>query len=182
MLTRILTAAVLLPLALAAVFYLPADGFALLIGACLALGAWEWGGFMRIGLLPRLLFVLLNIAGYCLLWLVRDDEALRLVVLTIAVIWWLVATLWIVVYPKGLPEEQAKTLTKCIVGLLTLQPAFLAVSYLQSMGNDGPFRLLGLLVIIWAADTGAYFAGRAFGKNKLAPKVSPGKTWEGVAG
>ncbi|MGB1580467.1 MAG: phosphatidate cytidylyltransferase [Nevskiales bacterium] len=182
MLTRILTAAVLLPLALWAVFYLPADGFALLIGACLALGAWEWGGFMRVKLPARLFFVLINVVGYYLLWLIRDDSLLRLLVLEVAVLWWLAATAWIVLYPRGLPEEQAKTATKTIVGFLTLQPAFLAVSYLQSMDSDGPFRLLGLLVIIWAADTGAYFAGRALGKNKLAPKVSPGKTWEGVAG
>lgn len=182
MLTRILTAAVLLPLVLAAVFYLPADWFALMIGIALALGAWEWGGFMRIGAPARSFFTLLNAAGYYLLWLARSDEFLLFMILEAALLWWLAAVLWIIVYPRGLAENQPRTLAKWIVGMLTLQPAFLALIYLQSMGGDGPFRLLGLLVIIWAADTGAYFAGRALGRHKLAPRVSPGKTWEGVFG
>lgn len=180
--TRLITAVILIPLVLAAIFYLPADGFAILIAVALGIGAWEWGGFMRGSTLLRAAYVLLNLAGFYLLWALREDAFLRFMILEAAALWWFVALLWIIVYPLGLKEDQSRLGVKFMVGLFTLQPAFLALSFLQSMGDDGPLRLLGLLVIIWAADTGAYFAGRTFGKNKLAPKVSPGKTWEGVMG
>lgn len=182
MLTRLLTALVLIPLALAAVFYLPANGFAVLMAVCLGIGAWEWGGFMRISTAMRSFYLLLNLAGFYGLWVLKGDESLRFLVLGIAALWWLASTVWIVLYPRGLPEAQAKTVLKWFIGLLTLQPTFMAMCYLQSMGDNGPMRLLSLLVIIWSADTGAYFAGRRLGKHKLAPKVSPGKTWEGVVG
>jgi phosphatidate cytidylyltransferase len=182
MLTRLLTALVLVPLALAAVFYLPPDGFAVLMAVCLGIGAWEWGGFMRIAMSMRVVYLLLNLAGFMGLWWLRDDHSLRMLLLAIAALWWLAALIWIVLYPRGLPEAAPKTTLKWLIGLLTLQPAFLAMCYLQSMGDNGALRLLSLLVIIWSADTGAYFAGRRFGKNKLAPRVSPGKTWEGVMG
>lgn len=182
MLTRLITAVIALPLVLAAVFYLPADMFALLIGVALTIGAWEWGGFMRIGIAARLLYTVLNAAGFYLLWLLRSDTFLLFMLMEAAALWWLLALLWIVLYPRGLPQERPRTALKWGIGLITLQPAFLALSFLQSMADNGPFRLLGLLIIIWAADTGAYFAGRAFGRTKLAPRVSPGKTWEGVMG
>lgn len=182
MLTRIITAAILLPLVLAAVFMLPADGFAVLIAVALGLGAWEWGGFMRIGKLTRGVYVILQLAGFYGLWVLRDDAFLRFMLLEAAALWWMAAFIWILLYPRGLPEGQSRTAVKFVIGLFTLQPAFLALSYLQSMGDNGPLRLLVLLAIIWAADTGAYFAGRSFGKHKLAPRVSPGKTWEGVFG
>ncbi len=182
MLTRLLTAIVLVPLVLAAIFYLPADGFAVLMALCLGIGAWEWGGFMRISPIMRALYVILNAAGFALLWYLREDSFLRFMILEAAALWWLAALVWIMIYPKGLTADQSRTVVKGLIGLFTLQPTFVALCYLQSMGDNGPLRLMSVLVIIWSADTGAYFAGRAFGRNKLAPKVSPGKTWEGVMG
>ena len=182
MLTRLMTALVLVPLVLAAIFYLPPHGFAILMAVSLGIGAWEWGGFMRINTAVRLLYVALNAVGFYLLWFLREDAFLRFMILEAAALWWLAAFIWITLYPRGLPKEAPRTALKAAIGLLTLQPTFMAMCYLQSMGDNGPLRLLSVLFIIWSADTGAYFAGRAFGKTKLAPKVSPGKTWEGVMG
>lgn len=182
MLTRVITALVLLPLTLAAVFYLPADSFALLLGIAMLIGAWEWGAFMQVATAARLAFVLVNAAGFAVLWQVHQQIDILYAVLMVALLWWLAALVWITRYPRGLPEEATRRLLKGVTGLLTLQPAFVALGHLQSMDDNGPLRLLSLLVIIWAADTGAYFFGRSLGKHKLAPNVSPGKTWEGALG
>lgn len=179
--TRIVTALLLLPIAVAAVWYLPNGYFAILIAAMIGVGAWEWAGLAQLGKRARPLYIALIWLLCAAAWrLSAEADALRLL-LAVAGLWWLAATAWVLAYPAGLPQNEPRRLLVALAGVLALVPAFVALARLQGSA-DGPLRVLSLFGLIWAADTGAYFAGRSLGRRKLAPAVSPGKTWEGLAG
>ncbi|CAM3069148.1 phosphatidate cytidylyltransferase [Pseudomonas floridensis] len=175
---RIITALILLPIALCGFFLLTGAYFALFIGFVVVLGAWEWArlaGFatqsMRIGyaaVVAVLLFLMYLLPG------------LEPFVLVAAVIWWAVATFLVLTYPAS-SEYWASAACKLAIGLLILLPAWQGLVLIKQwpLGN---WLILSVMVLVWAADIGAYFSGKAFGKRKLAPKVSPGKSWEGVYG
>jgi phosphatidate cytidylyltransferase len=86
----------------------------------------------------------------------------------------------IVRYPAGSDFWRRNTFARAVAGLLVIVPMWLGVALIHA--DPGPAYVLVLMLLVWGADTGAYFAGRAFGRHKLAPHVSPGKSWEGVAG
>lgn len=100
-----------------------------------------------------------------------------------AAAWWAVALVWLLRYAgtggaRGGPSDAVLVL----VGWCVLWPAWMGLLWLQGGSGHGGFWVTFLFVLVWGADTGAYFAGRSLGRHKLAPRVSPGKTWEGVAG
>lgn len=179
---RVITALALIPPVVAAIWFLPTAAIAVMLALFFLVGAWEWSQLMR---LTKHSLRLIYVAGVAILlaamYGLRDLPDLRFAVSTLAVIWWLLALVWIIRYPAGLGEADSRQGLKAVIGLLLLAPAFLAMVLLHAR-EQGPQWILFLLVLIWAADTGAYFSGRSFGKHKLAVRVSPGKTWEGAAG
>jgi phosphatidate cytidylyltransferase len=175
MTTRILTAAALIALIMAALFFLPRTGWLLLAAVMLAQGAWEWGALARLGAVPRAVYTMALVIAF--LWLVYDPEPAytRCAYYVAAVFWAVLAPLWLWRRPAfrsaGVPLA---------AGAIVLVPAFMALVLLRD--DDGPLLLLAVMVAIWISDTAALFTGRRFGRHKLAPEVSPGKTWEGVYG
>jgi phosphatidate cytidylyltransferase len=168
LLTRVLTAAVLLAGFAAAIYFLDRAGFAVLVAAVVALGANEWGRLAGLGRLAALLYALACLLLFGLL----QGGAWTFPVLCAAALFWVaVVPCWLAVGVKA----HARILLLA-AGVVVLVPAGIAMAALP------PRYLLMALGLVWVADSAAYFAGRAFGKHKLAPKVSPGKTWEGVAG
>lgn len=175
---RIITALVLIPIALWGFFYLEGSYFAIFIGLVVTLGAWEWArlvglesGGERIGYAAIYAVILL------VLW--RLPEWSRLIVL-LGGFWWGLA--WLLV--AGFPESASywkNNKFKYIVGFLILIPAWQGLVILKQTTN-GNWLIFSLMIFVWTADIGAYFAGRKWGKDKLAPKVSPGKSWQGFWG
>ena len=175
---RIITALVLLPFALGGFFLLDGPLFALFIGAVVSLGAWEWARLAGLtAQVQRVAFAVLVAALLLGLYLV---PVLAPWVLLCALIWWALATALVLGYPAssrywvGLPA-------KLIIGLLILLPAWQGL-VLFKQWPEANWLILAVMVLVWGADIGAYFSGRRFGKRKLAPQVSPGKSWEGVFG
>lgn len=175
---RIITALVLLPFALGGFFLLDGALFALFIGAVVSLGAWEWARLAGLtAQVRRVAFAVLVAALLLGLYLV---PVLAPWVLLCALIWWALATALVLGYPAsgrywaGLPA-------KLIIGLLILLPAWQGL-VLFKQWPEANWLILAVMVLVWGADIGAYFSGRRFGKRKLAPQVSPGKSWEGVFG
>jgi phosphatidate cytidylyltransferase len=148
-----------------------------LVAIAVVAAAWEWAGFARLTSIPaRLAYaVAIGAALFGAEQLARNPDWLD-VLLRAAAGWWLVAFLWLAVRGKSGGPAAAG-----IVGFLVLVPAGLGLDHLVTLQPNGRLLLLYLLVLIAAADVGAYFGGRSFGKRKLAPHVSPGKTWEGFA-
>jgi phosphatidate cytidylyltransferase len=179
---RLITAAILLPLVIAGIVWLPDMVFALFFAVFAIIGSWEWTKFMRVSSVAlRLLyvaFVSLIILG-CWFYVVVDPKYSE-VILSVAVTWWILAFLLVVVYPKGSWFRKNSVITGS-VGVVVLVPTWLAIVSLRNEHSNGVEMLLYLLALIAVADSGAYFGGRKWGKNKLAPQVSPGKSWEGVA-
>lgn len=178
---RIITAVVLVALLLSAVFGLDNNTFAWVIGAVVVLAAWEWADLMAWKDKPlRATF------AFLVLLAIYMQATYPLAYLSYAVVaWWLFALGLIVAYPRSGFLIKAIPLFLLLIGLLVLVSTWQAVVNLQAKGYLGisaPWSLLYPIVLVIASDTGAYFAGRALGKNKLAVKVSPGKTWEGFAG
>lgn len=178
---RIVTAAVLIGLLGLILFVLPASWAMGAFGAVAGIGAWEWARFGGLARVPARLAYAASIA---LLWLagcyLTSDVHSLLVMLGLACAWWSAAFLWLVLAP----DRHPRGLT-LLCGALVLVPAAVALSRLEisSRGDvRGPVLVLWLLLIVFASDIGAFFAGRAFGRRKLAPRVSPGKTWEGAMG
>lgn len=175
---RIITALVLLPIALGGFFLLDGADFALFIGLVVTLGAWEWARLA--GLEAQVLRVAYAavIAGLLMLLYLMPDLAPW--VLGASVLWWGLATWLVMTYPRS-SELWASAACRLLIGALILLPAWQGLVLLKhwSMGN---WLILAVMVLVWGADIGAYFSGRAFGKRKLAPQVSPGKSWEGVYG
>ncbi len=177
---RILTAAVLACLLLTVLFWLPARWSVLAFGAAFLLGAWEWAGVGGLGGFPARASYALAI-GLCmaLAWRWTADPAHLLMLLRWTCGWWAVAFLWL----SFAPASHRPPLTLCC-GVPVLVPAFVALGRLQVANGfaSGPQLVLLLLLLVFGADIGAFFAGRRFGRLKLAPRVSPSKTWEGAIG
>ena len=181
--TRIITALIMAPIAVGGVFFLPPVGFAIFTAALIALGAWEWANMAgltaksaRVGYsvaVLLLLAALYTITAHSVLWL--------------AVLWWLAGLGLVAYYPKG-SAHWGLVPVRAAMGLLVLVPAWVGLNYLRSgelrfgLTDNNLLLILYVFVLVWVADVGAYFSGRKFGKAKLAPRVSPGKSWAGVWG
>jgi len=176
---RVLTALVMLPIALLILFVLPEDAFAMCVGLIVLVGAWEW---IRLsGLVSQVVtWVLLVIFAGVLIWSYLLPTVYVPMLLGIGCIFWIGAAAMVMMYPKSKEQVGGKRM-KLGFGLLVLIPAYVALLYLRR--HEAHVLLIALLVtIIWAADVGAYFVGRQFGTTKLAPNVSPGKSWAGLVG
>lgn len=182
LITRVLTALVLAPLMLACIYWLPETGFAAFIGAIVVLGAWEWAnlaGFQRVT--TRLGMAVLTAAALGLLWWLQTRTALTWLQLTLwSLLWWLFALVMVVRYPASQNWIQHRWV-RLLMALPVLLPLWLGLNVLKGQPNAN-LVLTWLMLLVWGADIGAYFAGKAFGNRKLAPSVSPGKTWAGVYG
>ncbi|MCY1286589.1 Phosphatidate cytidylyltransferase [compost metagenome] len=175
---RVITALVLLPIALAGFFWLDGGAFALFIGAVVSLGGWEWARLAGFSAQPlRIAYGLLVAALLYGLYLV---PALAPLVLVLGVLWWGAATVLVLGYPET-SRYWGGTLGKLVIGLLILLPAWQGLVLFKQWPLAN-WLILAVMVLVWAADIGAYFSGKAFGKRKLAPQVSPGKSWEGLVG
>lgn len=181
LLQRVLTAAVLLPLAVAAIWFLPTAGLAGLFALLALLAAFEWAALSGVRARPQTASYV-GIAALALLLSVFVMPSFwQYGLWLLAALWWLLATVWILRYPQGFTPQRPSMLFRAVVGLVVLCSTVSALGALH--GHErGPLLVLATFLIVWAADIGAYFAGRAFGRHKLAPRVSPGKTWEGFAG
>jgi phosphatidate cytidylyltransferase len=175
---RLLTALVLVAALLVILLLLPRQVGLAVLGLMILQGAWEWSGFLRVaGRARRIAYVVAVGVLAGLGWvLVRDADVLR-GVLAVAVAWWAVAFLWLSLRPASVTPVAA-----AVAGLFVLVPAGLALGHLHLLVPAGPQWVVFLVVLVSFADVGAFFAGRYFGRLKLAPRVSPGKTWEGLLG
>ncbi|MDB6143136.1 MAG: hypothetical protein JWP80_2180 [Pseudomonas sp.] len=175
---RIITALILLPIALCGFFLLDGASFAWFIGLVVTLGAWEWArlaGFEA--QIARVAYAGVIAALLFLMYLLPD---LAPWVLGAAVLWWLLATFLVLTYPQS-STHWASAACKLVIGLLILLPAWQGLVLIKQW-ELGNWLILAVMVLVWGADIGAYFSGKAFGKRKLAAKVSPGKSWEGMFG
>lgn len=178
---RIITAVVLAPPLVAGLFLLPAVGVALLLGIIVAIGAWEWSGLCQWGRTARHGYTAVVIgAGSICVAAVLTSAIAAYVVLLAGALWWLAVPVVALMRPTGSMLHSAGG--SATAGLLTLLPAWAALSFLHAADPRRPFLLLFLIVLVAVADTAAYAAGHAFGRTKLAPSISPGKTVEGVLG
>ena len=189
---RLLTAIVLVLLFLAAVVWLPDMAWAALTLGVILVGAWEWTGFMQASPAVRRLYVgLTALYGIGLLGALHMghtqpmEYSLFWGILLSVVFWVIVAPVWLV-----LRSKVQNVFFLGAIGWVVLLPTWFALMMLKISGllmlvnleGLGIQLLLGIIVVIWVADSAAYFFGKKFGKHKLAPAISPGKTWEGVLG
>ncbi|BDH47034.1 phosphatidate cytidylyltransferase [Salmonella enterica subsp. enterica serovar Choleraesuis] len=191
---RLISAFILIPVVIAALFLLPPGGFAIITLLVCMLGAWEWGqlsGFAQRS--QRIWLALLFGAGLAamLLMLPAWHQNIHLPLiegsLWASLAWWLVALGLVLFYPGSAALWRNSRPLRLVFGLLTLVPFFWGMIALRNWHYSenhymGAVWLLYVMVLVWGADSGAYIFGKMFGKHKLAPKVSPGKTWQGFFG
>ncbi|OOF78619.1 phosphatidate cytidylyltransferase [Rodentibacter caecimuris] len=193
---RVLSAIVLIALVLCALFLFSPFYFALGLGFVATLGIWEWTQFARFKQPLIRLGIAAFLGAFIFLWIFTESHYLDAgrvfenylpFILLNSVIWWGIALLFVITYPNSAKYWGKNKPIHLLFAFATLIPFIAAVlrlrleQYTQNP-HHGLFLLLYVFVLVWAADSGAYFAGRALGKHKLAPNVSPGKTWEGVFG
>lgn len=190
---RIITALILAPLVILGIFKLSFPLFMVAIAAVTLIGFWEWTQFVEapsrvVALIPTLL------VSAATIWLVPTDSlSLNLItqahflILATGCVWWLVASSLAISYPRSASLWQNSNVLRYGFGILTLLPFFWSVLLLRAEAIEadpyhGARLVLYVCFIVWAADSGAYFAGKSLGKRKMAPSVSPNKTIEGLVG
>jgi phosphatidate cytidylyltransferase len=172
---RIATAIVLIPLVLYLIFFLENQHFKWAMAVVLVLGSWEWCRLIGIKEVPgQAVYISIALLLAFISQLIPSS-----IVYLLATIWWIFAIYLVVTYPSSDKLWQNNLLLKSVIGFSILVPTWLGVVELQA---DSQIKMMFIFVLVWAADIGAYFAGRKFGKHKLAPRVSPGKSIEGVVG
>lgn len=172
---RIVTALVALVVFGVVLFVVPVTVARLAIALLLLAGAWEWGGLIpNPTTIKRLIYATtVGVVIAAIASALPNNELLDLV-FTLALVWWSTALIWLFFFPTRIAIPVV-----WICGLLILVPAWAALDYLYL---TNPELLIFALLIVWVADIGAYFVGKGFGRVKLAPSISPGKSWEGVMG
>lgn len=176
---RVITALILAPLVIWGILSLPNEWFALLLSVVVLGGFWEWSAFVSSKISRRFLYLIVGGTMVALLYFIATPTVLSIMP-WLGIAWLIVASLLVIRYPSISPLWRHSTILKALVGLLILLPMWTSLIELQR-GVGSEFVLL-LMLMIWGADSGAYFAGRQCGNRKLAPAVSPGKSWEGVVG
>ena len=170
---RVVTAVIAIVVLALVLFVVPPLYAELVIALVVLAGAWEWSGFLgTVSIAIRILYVIFIASLMAVVGMIWPDGVDT--VLQVAVAWWLLALIWAFVFPTPIPR-----IVRWLCGALVLVPLYAALVFLY---QATPSLLLFVLLIVWAADIGAYFAGKHFGRVKLAPSISPGKTWEGVIG
>lgn len=177
---RVITALILAPLAIWGIFALESTMFSIVMGLIILIGMWEWGRLVNSSsIVIQGTFTAIGIAIMLALHFYGSIEIYHYL-LYLAMAWWVLGLIMVLSYPKSGRIIESSQIVRAIVGLVVLVPAWISMVMLHQ--KFGPFYLLILMFLVWGADSGAYFAGRQWGKTKLAPNVSPKKTWEGVIG
>lgn len=181
---RVLTAIVLIPLLIWAIFSLPKSGLAILVGVAFTGAAWEWTRLAELEKIwQRGIYCLVLVVLMYFSWdLVSDRAGLVPLALYTTALLWLAALCWLYLYETKSFHHPVNKLLRIIIGYVLLLMPYTAFITLDQNAENPREMILFLMVIIWVADSGAYFAGRKWGKHKLAPTISPGKSREGVAG
>ncbi len=184
---RVITGLLLAAVLIAAILVLSPRALVLLLAALTLLGCWEWTSLAALkSLLWRLLYcvasagAMMGLLEFTQVLEAQPDNAHLLLVLGGASLWWCLAWVFIKAFP-GSAKWWGSVWVRLLMGWLALLPAWLALVYLRWQ-DAGEWKVMFLLTLIAMADSGAYFSGSKFGKHKLAPAVSPGKSWEGFWG
>lgn len=186
--TRVLAALAMTPIAIAAILLLPTPWMVALAAILFLAGLWEWFKLADIDdTLARTVLLVVNMAlMVAIVWGSRTSGGLSYVLLRIMIVvgvaWWLASLLWLRHFDFASNHETHARVFKLAAGTLAIVPAWCALAVLHGSEANGHRWLFVALAIVWAADSGAYFAGRHFGKRKLAPRISPNKTVEGLLG
>ncbi|PWK92019.1 phosphatidate cytidylyltransferase [Fulvimonas soli] len=179
---RILTALLLAPLAILLILAAPTWLFAPAVALVFLGAAWEWSQLSGVrGDAARGALLAFTAAVFALLWCWRAT-ALWPALIALGVAWWGLTCLWLRHFAFGAAPTAENRGLKLLAGLLVIVPGWVAATALHGAQPHGHWWTFLALAIVWAADTGAYFSGRRFGRRKLAPNISPGKTWAGVYG
>ncbi|MGY1520899.1 phosphatidate cytidylyltransferase [Luteimonas sp. A482] len=195
--TRVLAALTMAPLAIGGVLLLPTPWLVAVTAILFLVALWEWFRLSDIDdTLQRTVLLLANLLLMAaLVWASPNDSGGSLVlfklVSMLGVVWWLLAMLWLRHYDFASDHDTHARVFKLAAGTAAVVPAWCALAVLHAgdpeptswpLVSQGHVWLLTALMIVWATDTGAYFAGRRFGRRKLAPRISPNKTVEGMLG
>lgn len=190
---RIITALILAPLVVLGIFTLSLPLFKLALLAITLIGVWEWAQFVdgRSRLWSMVPAAAALLGSYLLI--PSDVASLNTLVgshynmLVVASVWWIIASLLAITYPKSTWMWQQNKPLRHLFGILTLVPFFWSILLLRASDiSSDPYHgaklVMFVCLLVWTADSGAYFAGKSFGKHKMAPNVSPNKTLEGLLG
>lgn len=190
---RIITALILAPLVILGIFKLPLIGFIIALTAVTLLGFWEWTQFTESNSRIAALIPAAVVTGLSFLFISPDVTSLNQLaaphyaVLALGFAWWIIASGMAITYPKTTNVWQGSKALRHVFGFLTLIPFLWSVIILRASDISvdpyhGAKLVLYVCFLVWAADSGAYFAGKSLGKRKMAPHVSPNKTIEGLIG
>lgn len=181
---RLMTAAVLVPLMVLFILKVPTEGLAILLALIVLAGAWEWGGLLKLVITPRSLFMVSVVVGLLLgFFFVLEREQLLTAVTGFATLLWIVLIFAVLgAQRSGDLQQDLSPYQYLPLGFLLFVLAWVSAIYLHQTTDQGPALLLYVMALVWIVDAGAYFAGRRWGKDKLANNISPGKTWQGFYG
>jgi len=180
LLTRVITAVVILVILVGMLFFASPLVWALFVLAMALLGSWEWSRMAGLGARGRAFFLVSSAILGGALWLLYAQAAEVAFMSAASTAFLFAAVFWIIAAPIWLKRKARPSPLACaIAGWLVIWPTWFAFVVLR---DASPWLLLAIAAVVWVADIAAYFAGRAFGRRKLAPGISPGKTWEGVYG
>ncbi len=182
LLQRVLTALLFAPLVVAVILLAPTAWFAAVIAIAFLAALWEWAALsgLQSHLQRAALLLLVACMFAALWWLHRTPVAVWIVIAGLA--WWALVAVWLRHFAFGAAPTQQNRAVKLIAGLFVSVPAWMALVLVHEHAPQGQWWTLLALFIVWGADIGADFSGRTFGKRKLAPQISPGKTWAGAYG
>lgn len=180
---RVATAAVLVPVVVLGVLMLPTPYFGGLMALFVLAGSWEWADLSGYPAAARAAYTLVMALLLLGAGAAADNLLGGLIISSAGVVFWIGAVAWVARYQSGnaTPVLEGRG-SLSLIGVLVLVPAWTALYLLHGAGGFGPERVLLLMLLVWGADIGAFFAGRRFGRRKLASRVSPGKSVEGVVG
>lgn len=175
--TRVLTGVVLAVVVFASIFGLTTVYASLVFGLVWLVGTDEWARLVRLRIPLRVAYDVLFAAFVLIAVAFGLPNGLVDSLLSLAAVLWLVMFVLVLRFPAPVPR-----IVSTVIGIVVLTAAWLSFARVHGAADNGPALILTGLVIVWCADIGAFFVGRTLGKTRLAPRVSPKKTWEGVAG